>query len=225
MMMEKALESENSQTHKIKILSTWAGIALLIFGLGFLMNNGIDIVIAILLSLAILLCMLLIRFVLSVMSKQAQEHRFTKWFTSGFGLVCLFFMGFVSASFTQLVEKNVLIVPILVIGWLAIVGLVLLGIANIRRWIRWAKQFPTWQLWLSCITLAMFIGILLVQLSQVESLLESGLFGLLLIPLSLTLLITAFQTAILPPKESLFEHAMKLIFPLVGMLMVVVLMV
>jgi predicted membrane protein len=74
-MMEKTLESENSQTHKIKILSIWAGIALLIFGLGFLLNTGIDIVIAILLSLAILLCMLLIRFVLSVMSKQAQEHR------------------------------------------------------------------------------------------------------------------------------------------------------
>jgi hypothetical protein len=34
MLMEKALESENSQTHKIKILSTWVGIALLIFGLG-----------------------------------------------------------------------------------------------------------------------------------------------------------------------------------------------
>jgi hypothetical protein len=224
-MMEKALESENSPTHKIKILSMWVGIALLIFGLGFVLNNGIDIVIAILLSLAILLCMLLIRFVLSVMSKQVQEHRFTKWFTSGFGLVCLFFMGFVSASFSQLVEKNVLIIPILLVAWLAVVGLVLLGIATIRRWIQWAKQFQTWQLWLSCITLAMFIGILLVQLSQVESLLESGLFGLLLIPLSLTLLITAFQTAILPPKESLFEHAMKLVFPLVGMLMVVVLMV
>jgi hypothetical protein len=43
-MMEKALESENSQTHKIKILSTWAGIALLIFGLGFLLNkqDGLD---------------------------------------------------------------------------------------------------------------------------------------------------------------------------------------